>query len=222
MQQVIPVPVNIEARDISDAWYQCMYNILEYGKIFTIDQGSYKGIKRLEFDYINIFIKYPESRPLLPIIESHYNIPNPVSEEYLNDYTSYLMTSSKKENEQYTYGERLESQIEEIIKRYKNGGHRNNQLVLQVAKPEDLYLEDPPCLRHIDTRIQDGELHFFIYFRSWDLFSALPANLAAIQYMKEYMADEIGVKPGISYCSSKGLHLYEYAFDIAKCLGQKE
>jgi thymidylate synthase len=80
---------------------------------------------------------------------------------------------------------------------------------LQVAHPSDLTLLDPPCLRSIDTRIQDGSLRFFVYFRSWDLWNGFPANLAAIQNLKEYMAGEMIVE-------SKGLHLYGYAEDLAK------
>lgn len=214
--------INLEARDLPDCWYQCVYNILERGKVFEIKSGSFANQKRLEFDFVNVLIKHPETRPLLPVIEPQYQIPNPVSNDYLDEYISYIMTNEKKPFEDYTYGERLTNteinQIEIIIDRYKKYGYRNNQLVLQVAQPSDILLDDPPCMRHIDTRIQDGKLNFFIYFRSWDLWSALPANLAGIQYLKEYMADEIGVEPGISYISSKGMHIYDYCFEYAKCL----
>ena len=108
------------------------------------------------------------------------------------------------------------NQIEWIIRTYKDFGARNNQMVLQVAHPSDLTLVDPPCLRHIDTRIQDGALHFFVYFRSWDLWNGLPANLAGIQNLKEFMAGEIGVADGEMLVESKGLHLYGYAEDLAR------
>jgi len=108
------------------------------------------------------------------------------------------------------------NQIEWIIDTYKKHGHRNNQMVLQVAQPTDTLLVDPPCLRHIDTRIQDNKLHFFVYFRSWDLWGGLPANLAAIQTLKEYMASCIGVEDGEMVVESKGLHLYGYAEKLAK------
>ncbi|MCK5285622.1 MAG: thymidylate synthase [Candidatus Pacebacteria bacterium] len=108
------------------------------------------------------------------------------------------------------------NQIERVISVYKKYGHRNNQMVLQVAHPTDCTLLDPPCLRHIDTRIQDGKLHFFVYFRSWDLWGGLPANLAGIQTLKEYIAAEIGVEDGEMVVESKGLHLYGYAEDLAK------
>ncbi|HIJ54672.1 MAG TPA: thymidylate synthase [Deltaproteobacteria bacterium] len=109
------------------------------------------------------------------------------------------------------------NQIEWIIDTYKKYGERNNQMVLQVAHPSDLTLLDPPCLRSIDTRIQDGKLHFTsVLFRSWDLWGGMPANLAAIQNLKEYMSAEIGVEDGEMIVESKGLHLYGYAEDLAK------
>lgn len=114
------------------------------------------------------------------------------------------------------------NQIEWVVQTYKKHGQRNNQMVLQVAHPSDLTLLDPPCLRSIDTRIQDETLHFIIYFRSWDLWGGLPANLAGIQNLKEYMAAEIGVQDGEMIIESKGLHLYGYAEDLAKLRCMKE
>jgi thymidylate synthase len=87
---------------------------------------------------------------------------------------------------------------------------------MEVGIPMDIYKKDPPCLRLIDTRIRDGKLHFIVYFRSWDLWSGFPANLGAIQMLKEYMAAEIGVEDGEIIASSKGLHIYDYAWDLAK------
>jgi len=110
------------------------------------------------------------------------------------------------------------NQIELMIWTYKNKGYRNNQMILQVGEPTDMLLQDPPCLRHIDTRIQDGKLHFFPYFRSWDLFGGFPANLAAIEMMKQYCAAQIGVENGEIIASSKGLHLYSYTWEIAEAI----
>jgi thymidylate synthase len=60
----------IEARDLPDAWFQCVYRLLETGRDYVIDRGSYEGQKRLEFDYCTIHIKYPGVRPHLPDIPS--------------------------------------------------------------------------------------------------------------------------------------------------------
>ncbi|MBW1993314.1 MAG: thymidylate synthase [Deltaproteobacteria bacterium] len=253
----------IEARDLPDLWFQAIHDILDYGRRFVVDRGSYAGQTRLEYDYFIGHVTYPGSRPLIPDIPPSCGIPNPVEEAYIyggegynRSYIEYLMTSRKEPSESYTYGERLTkvpiegdklkwwkenngeiidrrevdgkivfeeqgvlylNQIEWVIDTYKRFGERNNQMVLQVAHPSDLTLIDPPCLRAIDTRIQDGKLHFSsVLFRSWDLWSGLPANLAGIQTLKEYMASEIGVEDGEMIVESKGLHLYGYAEDLAR------
>lgn len=252
----------IDARDLPDLWFQAVHDIIDQGRRFTIDRGSYAGQTRMEYDYFIGQVRYPGTQPLLPDIPPGCGIPNPVEEAYIyggqgyeRSYIEYLMTGHKQPGESYTYGERLTkvplrgdklewwqqdhseiidkrsvdgkivfeeegvlylNQIEWVIDTYKKYGYRNNQMVLQVAHPSDLTLVDPPCLRSIDTRIQDDALHFCVYFRSWDLWGGLPANLAGIQNLKEYMANEIGIRDGQLIVESKGLHLYGYAEDLAK------
>lgn len=216
----------ITARDIPDLWFQAVSKILDEGSHHTIDHGSYSGQTRLEFDYFTGHITHPGIGNPLPEIPAHLGIPNPVDQDYIDAYMPYLMTAEKHPDEDYTYGQRLTetidplgntfSQINYLIWCYKEKGVRNNQLIMQVGEPSDLCVNDPPCLRHIDTRIQDGALHFIIYFRSWDLWSGLPANLAGLQQLKSYMASEIGVSDGEMIVSSKGLHLYGYAEELAK------
>jgi len=208
--------VTIEARDLPDAWFQSVYNIIDNGYEYVIDRGSYKGQKRLEFDYVTIHIKYPGTRPLIPDIPKSLGIPNPVAEGYIEEYLPYLMTSKKKPNEDYTYGQYLEPQISEVIRMYKEDGFGTNQAYMAVGDASSIYLKDPPCLRGIDTRIRYGKLHFIVYFRSWDLWNGFPANLGAIQLLKEYMAEEIGVGDGEIIAASKGLHLYDYVWELAK------
>jgi thymidylate synthase len=208
--------ISIESRDIPDAWYQCVYSIINRGHRYKIDRGSYEGQERLEFDYITVHIKHPGIRPLLPDIPPSLGIPNPVADGYLEEYLPYLMTSEKKPAEDYTYGQYLESQIAEVIRMYKEDGYGTNQAYMTVGNPEALYLKDPPCLRGIDTRIRYGKLHFMVYFRSWDLWGGFPANLGAIQMLKEYMAQETGVEDGEIIAASKGLHLYDYIWELAK------
>jgi thymidylate synthase len=258
----------VEARDLPDLWFQAVYDILEQGRRFVIDRGSYAGQTRLEYDYFIGHVRHPGTQPLIPDIPPACGIPNPVEESYIyggdgydRSYIEYLMTGHKEPGESYTYGERLTrapltgdklawweegnleivdkrdvdgkavfeeggqlylNQIEWIIQTYKQFGERNNQMVLQVAHPSDMTLIDPPCLRLIDTRIQDDTLNFIVYFRSWDLWGGLPANLAAIQNLKDYMAGEIGVQDGEMIVESKGLHLYGYAEDLAKLRCLKE
>ncbi len=206
----------IEARDLPDAWFQCVYRLLETGREYVIERGSYKGQKRLEFEYVTVHIKYPAVQPFLPDIPPSLGIPNPVAEGYLEEYLPYLMTSAKKPGEDYTYGQYLEPQIAEVIRMYKEDGHKTNQAYMTVGDPEAIYLKDPPCLRGIDTRISEGALHFMVYFRSWDLWNGFPANLGAIQLLKGYMASSIGVEDGEVLVASRGLKPYDLVWELAK------
>lgn len=207
---------SIEARDLPDAWFQSVYLILDEGYQYTIDRGSYAGQKRMEFDYITVRIRYPGTRPMLPDIPPALGIPNPVAEGYLEEYLPYLMTSAKEPGEEYTYGQYLESQIDEVIRMYREDGFETNQAYMTVGGPETITYSDPPCMRGIDTRIRYGKLHFMVYFRSWDLWNGFPANLGGIQLLKEYMAGEIGVEDGEIVAASKGLHLYDYVWELAR------
>lgn len=125
---------------------------------------------------------------------------------------------------------RVQGQALEVVEKFKRS-FGNNQACMTIAQPSDISLPNPPCLRQIDCRIfektegsrtkaygelDEEQLHFIIYFRSWDLWGGFPANLAAIACLQQHMADLIGVAPGEMICSSKGLHLYDMYWELAK------
>jgi thymidylate synthase len=204
----------IEARDLSEAWFLCLRKTLAEGYEYKIERGSYAGQRRKELDFVVVQVKNPGARPLVPDVPQ--GVPPPSTMDYVESYLPYLMTAHKAEGEQYTYGQYLEKQIAEVIKMYKEDGYNTNQAFMAVGDSQSIFLSDPPCLRAIDTRIRDNKLNFVAYFRSWDLWAGFPSNLAAIQFLKEYMAEEIGVGDGEIIAMSKGLHLYEYSWELAK------
>jgi thymidylate synthase len=238
MEREFLEPVFIDAFDLDDAWFQCLSAILEKGHVYTITSGSYEGQKRLEFDFAVVRVKKPFHQ-IIPIIPEGMSIPAPTDMDYIQGYLSYLLTGAKTETEDYTYGERLVdpkvkikynaqgkemvkemplevNQIDEVIKIYKEKGFGTNQAIMEIGMPSDITLADPPCLRLIDTRVRYGKLHFILYFRSWDLWGGFPSNLGGLQLVKQYMAGEIGVEDGEIISVSKGLHLYDYSWDLAK------
>ncbi len=209
--------MNIEkiiARDLSEAWFLCLRKTLTEGYEYKIERGSYTGQRRKELDFVVVQIKNPGTRSLVPDVPQ--GVPSPTSMEYIESYLPYLMTAHKAEGEQYTYGQYLEKQISEVIRMYKEDGYNTNQAFMSVGDSQSIFLSDPPCLRGIDTRIRDNTLHFVVYFRSWDLWAGFPSNLAAIQLMKEYMSSEIGVDDGEIIAISKGMHLYDYSWELAR------
>lgn len=246
-------PKTVTARDLPDAWFQLVDLCYQEGRDYRVGEGSYANTQfRRELDYVTVHITHPHVRPLLPEIPPGLGIPDPVPEgmDYVERYLPYLMTDEIKKDEQYTYGSRLFGwvpsglpdqpmgcQVEEVIAKFKRG-FANNQACMTIAQPSDIHLTDPPCLRQIDCRIfpkteesrtkaygelDEEQLHFFVYFRSWDLWGGFPPNLAAVVHLQEYMAGEIGVEPGELICSSKGLHLYDMYWELARIrLGEKD
>ena len=204
----------IEARDLSEAWFLCLRKALTHGHDYQIERGSYAGQQRKELDFVLVQVMNPWTRPLIPDVPQ--GVPAPSTMEYVESYLPYLMTAHKAEGEQYTYGQYLEKQIAEVIRMYQEDGYNTNQAFMAVGDSQSIYLSDPPCLRGIDTRIRDNRLSFVVYFRSWDLWAGFPSNLAAIQLLKEYMSSEIGVADGELIAMSKGLHLYDYSWDLAR------
>jgi len=89
-----------------------------------------------------------------------------------------------------------------------------------------IVLKQPPCLRVIDMRIRYGKLHFFLYFRSWDLVAGFPQNIGGLQLLKEWCLDYINselesrnkplLKDGEIIASSKGLHIYDHFWKMAE------
>ena len=65
----------IDARDLSEAWFLCIRKVLTEGRQYKIERGSYQGQHRKELDYVVIHIKNPASRPLVPLVPE--GVPSP-------------------------------------------------------------------------------------------------------------------------------------------------
>ena len=216
------LPLTISANTIDEAWFCAIRGLLtkfdkdlpDYKHEYTIDKGSWAGSKRVEYDHITIVINYPSTRPLSPVVPE--GVTPPTTEDKIEEYFNrYLLSDIKECEEQYTYGERIVISIDKVIESITKTP-MSNQIILQVAEPGDIFLEDPPCLRHIDIRVIDNTVHFLPYFRSWDLYAGFPQNLGGIQLLKEYVCRQADKKDGKIIATSKGLHLYDYQLKQAK------
>lgn len=218
-------PAIVYAVDIPDAWYQCLNQILEEGYRFDVQQGSFAGTDyRIQFLMAVIHITNPYQEPydlMTPKIPPALGIPDPVDLGYIEEYVPKLMEDHIEENEQYTYGSRIKRQMEAIIKLLRKTPH-TNQAILQVAQPSDVKLDDPPCLRHIGLQVINGKLFCFPDFRSWDLWGGFPANLAGIAVLHKHISDSIEIPMGGMVATSKGLHIYGKAEEIARIRTYKD
>lgn len=223
-------PIYIEGETIDDMWFWLLKGIVN--KDFTyevpIDRGSFeKEHIRTQFDYATFMIKKPAGKVDTPdrlTVTVPAGVVHPCSIDFLHSYfVENFFNPDKKDEEDYTYGNRLftHDQICKVLDMLKETPH-TNQAILRISVPEDIDLKDPPCLLAIVFRVFNGILNCSVVFRSWDLFGAWPANIGAIQMLKEFYCSETGLKDGVLIGASHGLHIYDYQKEaVAGRLGMK-
>ncbi len=228
------LPYFLKAKTISDAWFQIIYNIFDHSYRQEIQRGSFeKEQYRLQYPGLAVFIEHPE-QDIVPVIPPALGIPSPTDMDYIEDYfANYLMNPELSKNETYRYSSRIHhpmpeggTQLERAIKMLKETP-LTNQAVVEIGTPEDYdicYGEDgkldPPCLRLLDFKAvpegTDVVLTLSCYFRSWDLWAGFPSNLGGLELLKQYVAEECGLRSGPLYAYSSGGHIYGYQEEIAR------
>lgn len=228
-------PVHIIGTTLQDTWFQLLSALDQYGrKGIEITTGSHAGEHRVEFDSASGFIKYPHESPLAPII-SDPEIPVPTTNDKIDEYfKEYLMNPNCLPNEEYRYAVwingriqnhftgTLESQLEWIIRHFKEKGYGNNHCYISVGDKDSNFRYDKPyenetergtspCLKGIDFKIKENTLLMGIIYRSWDLFSGWPENMGGFTLLNEYVCDMLGdVDYGPLAFFSMGLHYYDH------------
>jgi thymidylate synthase len=213
--------VKITAFDCPDAWFQALSHIWNEGDIFHVGYGSEETeTKKLN---LSIEIKRPENRPLV-------SDKAPCDIKYVQGYALEYLWCGEKQDETYTYGSRLNkpiNQIEAAIDRYVQE-QCDRQVTLVIRLPEDIkkYVgtkrHEPPCLSLIDTEILEGKMHLTCYFRSWDAYAGLPANIAGLQLFNEAFVSEINARGHLALATgklifhSKNCHIYQRQFKLVK------
>ncbi len=215
--------VKINAFDCPDAWYKTLETIWNEGNVFEVCYGSERSkTKKLN---LSIEIAKPETRPLV-------SDKAPCDMKYVQWYALKYLWSGIIEDETYTYGSRLRKpvdQIEEAVKRYLEEP-ADRQITFVIRLPEDIMKRvhdqkhEPPCLSLIDTEILEGQLNLTCYFRSWDAYAGLPANIAGVQLFNEALVSEISRRGNLDLTTgelvfhSKNCHIYERQFKLIEDL----
>jgi thymidylate synthase len=208
--------INLSAFDLPDAWFQTLCCIWNEGDIFKVGRGS----ETTETKKLNLTLEilHPENRPLV-------SEKAPCDIKYVQGYAlEYLWSGEKQQNEPYTYASRLRTpvdQIGEAVKRYVEQ-QNDRQVTMIIRVPNDIYEPEPPCLSLIDTEIIDGKMHLTCYFRSWDAYAGLPANIAGLQMFNEAFVAEINsqsnlnLETGKLIFHSKNCHIYQRQYKLVE------
>lgn len=205
-------PITIDVWSLEEAWKQACRAVMESGYDYKIDRGSYIGQMRRQLTNLALVIQHPEARPLAPLCKPG-ELPVTDSKTIEKYFANYLLNSELARNEQYTYGSRMSPHLE-VVAEILSSNPGTNQAVLEIARPWDIRLQDPPCLRSLAWNVYNNILHLTTFWRSWDIYTALPTNLGGLQLLNEMMAEWSGLIPGPMVAYSSGAHIYEHAWRL--------
>jgi len=213
--------VKISAFDCPGAWHKTLDAIWREGELFEVRYGSERATtKKLD---ISIEVTNPETRPLV-------DENAPCDMKYVQWYALKYLWAGVIEDETYTYGSRLRrpvDQIEEAIKRTIDEP-ADRQITLVIRLPDDILKlisdrrHEPPCLSLIDIEVFNEKVNLTSYFRSWDAYAGLPANIAGIQLFNEAFTSEINRRGNLNLSTgrlvfhSKNCHIYDRQFKLVE------
>ncbi len=214
----------IRARDINNAWRDVMWCCVRKGYKYEVKKGSYEGQQRKQLSEVMVIIEEPWTRPLAVSVPEHLGFCAPTSKEKIESYAfEYLITDTKEDKEDYTYGQYISQQLERLIYLLNVSEGKTNQATMNIGDASSISLHDPPCLRVVSFKVlpeNPPQLQMSVFFRSWDLFAGFPENIAGLQLLKEYilmhLTFEITDGPIVAY--SDGLHIYSQYYDLVNQL----
>ena len=198
----------IRANTISDAWDRGINMIWNQGHEVTDERGS--KIK----EYLNLMI----------VVKDPYTnrIPADISwnEERLEEYAKQLTTGENVQDFEYTYGQRLRNwneqvdQIAYVIDKLKHNPTTRRATAVTWVPTVDTVVDEVPCMIIDDFKIRGDMVNLTTLFRRHDFAGAYPANLYGLSRLLEYVAGEVGVKPGMITSISASAHIYEHDWDM--------
>jgi hypothetical protein len=212
--------------DIPSAWRGIVSLILHEGEYFPVKVGSQCTMtKKLSGTFI---INNPSTRPL---VDSKCLSTDDIS---VGKYAlEYLWIDNKTPEQEYTYGSRLRSPVDQIQKAIELLSEEpyNRQITLTIRIPSDINAKHPPCLTMIDLEVIDRKLNLYAYFRSWDGFKGFPDNVAGLLLFLEAIIQSVNdilisegeedrdlLSVGKLILMSKNIHLYQEDWEKAENL----
>ncbi len=217
--------------DLAMAWHSALdavYNEgirkrTEYGELFSGQEESialhrcFIEVKSLE--ELTIHDKAPFSKEY----GIEYGLNYVLGAEFMDGPAKKKLV---KEGETYTYAsrarycklenDRVIDQLWISIEKLKEDKYRRD-CYMGLSKPEDILIDDPPCLRGYQFfAIDKNTLGGLFYMRSNDAYGALHANMYGFALLTKYIAELTGFKEAKYYHLSNDLHIYQDSLDAVK------
>lgn len=137
------------------------------------------------------------------------NVNPGIAWELRKNYWETVMTDGKF---CYTYGERMYEIIPKVIELLKsNEGTR--QAVITLWQYGDHFLTNGekrvPCSMYYNFHYREQALDLIYHMRSSDYYEHFRNDFTLASMLKQYVAKELGVKPGKTFMSVDSLHAYK-------------
>jgi len=227
---IFPAPNSVQvlrAKTVADGWLELLHYIMTYGKRVPThyDQDTMEIV-----DLVMVITAQP---PHPTEEETPHFLP--FSYEHLVKYQKELLSSDKKSDVSYTYGNLMrahfgQDQVVRVMKKLaKDRGTRSAVISLWDANSP---MKGSPCLNHIWFRILEGKLNMTATIRSNDMFQAWPENAYGLRALQEHVRcgvlkyegefqDTDSLALGDLVIVSQSAHIYEDCWGPAKELVEK-
>ncbi len=98
----------------------------------------------------------------------------------------------------YSYGDRIWflNQLDKIIKLLIENTETRRAYIPIFDKIDNCGAVDIPCCTSIQFLIRDNKLHLIVYFRSNDVFYALPSDIFGFRTLQKYVSEKVDTPIG--------------------------
>jgi len=134
-----------------------------------------------------------------------FNIPEWYPKKIID---SYLSDNYRTDGHPYTYQERIDKNINFLIKQLKNGNFR--RAFIPIFYPDDIRNNPDklPCLTSLFISYENCKYYLNAVFRSQDLLLGFPANVLLLLKYKEIISKETGEDIYKLRVISPNMHIY--------------
>jgi thymidylate synthase len=202
--------MEITAKTSLEAWKKSLRYIIESGKDFTDKDGR---ICREAFNLtVNITDFGSEVETPIDIMQN-FDWVYPSKEEL----ASIILNKEELAGYEFSYGPRLfnyihsKDQINDFIIPLLKNDPFTRRAVISLFNPladSNMLSKNIPSLMLIYFKIQDGKLNISVCIRSNDIFIGWPGNIYQLLILQKFVAEKLGLGPGIFTTISFSAHIF--------------
>jgi thymidylate synthase len=192
------------------AWKEMLYLVTRFGHRVTLQKGE-----RLELQHVKVVVEKPRFEGAEQLRAAH------LDPERLRRYQEEILRGELRPDETYHYGHRLRAYfgldtLAGCAERLKEDPEDRKAYVSLWDSGRDLTVkEGRPCLVSLFFRKFEGKLTLSAAFRTHNAMDAWPMNVYGLMAIRDWVAQQAGLRPGAIVVLSHSLGLDPKELDRA-------